>query len=257
MSQFLHIFFLAIRKNQTFAGSLSEVRGHSDEAYPHVHHVMSRHRPHRPRKVIQPERVEKMPTIQDDSQLHQDHHHQDEGHSTADENKPLAKMFSVGVEESHDEEGHEDQDKRAKKRKKKHHHKSHFSADELNLRRAKGSELAMDKHEAVFRMDDSIEDIDARDLEDLSHHRFDHMHGYERHKISSRRGSSLQISAAQRGGRKMEKIFEAMKVEVDHTPHSLFVEMDELINNEWVEQVRIGPNGRWQLYVYILSQLFI
>ena len=97
---------------------MSEVRGHSDEAYPHVHHVMSRHRPHRPRKVIQPERVEKMPTIQDDSQLHQDHHHQDEGHSTADENKPLAKMFSVGVEESHDEEGHEDQDKRAKKRKK-------------------------------------------------------------------------------------------------------------------------------------------
>ena len=25
---------------------------------------------------------------------------------------------------------------------------------------------------------------------------------------------------------------------VDHSPHNLFVEMDELINNEWVEQCR-------------------
>ena len=26
--------------------------------------------------------------------------------------------------------------------------------------------------------------------------------------------------------------------DIDHTPHDLFVEMDELVNNEWVEQAR-------------------
>merc|ERR1712088_853728 len=41
-----------IRKNNSFSGALTDVIGHSDEAYPHYHHVISRHRPSRSRKVI-------------------------------------------------------------------------------------------------------------------------------------------------------------------------------------------------------------
>ena len=41
-------------------------------------------------------------------------------------------------------EREESLNKKQKKHHKKHKHKSHFTEDELNLRRAKGSELAMD-----------------------------------------------------------------------------------------------------------------
>ena len=61
--------------------------------------------------------------------------------------------FSVGQMDS-DTEDHQQEflkfereeslNKKQKKHHKKHKHKSHFTEDELNLRRAKGSELAMD-----------------------------------------------------------------------------------------------------------------
>ena len=35
----------------------------------------------------------------------------------------------------------------------------------------------------------------------------------------------------------MDKIFFEQRT-IDHSPHNLFVEMDELINDEWVEQSR-------------------
>ena len=93
-------------------------------------------------------------------------------------------------------------------------------------------------------METSDEDLDDRDVEDVAHHRYDHMHGMERHKIGTRQGSSLIIQGPvkSRDVKKMDKFMKAMypeesSKEFDHTPHSLFVEMDELMENEWKEQV--------------------
>lgn len=239
----------AIRKNQTFAGSLSDVIGHSDEAYPHVHHVMSRHRPHRPRKIIQ-EKAEKLPTL-DEHEMRPIARAETEEETEGEKSpQPKGKLFSVGGDH---EESDNDQDKnmdeemrKRRKRRHKHHHKSHFTEDELELRRAKGSELAMERMDRIFQMEDDDEDLDMRDYEDLSHNRFDHLHAYERHKISSRKGSanfSIHGPTSVKDRKKMDKFMETLfpdeaAKEIDHTPHALFVEMDELINNEWVEQAR-------------------
>ena len=113
---FLHnyfLFFPGIRKNQTFAGSLSDVIGHSEETYPHYHHVLSRHRPSRTRKVID-KTESKLPT-----------HHESENEKTGghdnvayeeseqdnsekkDEEKPVAKkpLFTLGQGPSETETG--------------------------------------------------------------------------------------------------------------------------------------------------------
>ena len=59
----------------------------------------------------------------------------------------------------------------------------------------------------IFRMETSDEDLEGRDLEDVAHHRYDHMHGMERHKIGTRQGSSLLFQGPfkSRDGKKMDK----------------------------------------------------
>jgi len=250
-----------IRKNQTFAGSLSDVIGHSDETYPHYHHVISRHRPSRTRKVI--DKTEAKLSTHHESENEKGGHdnvayeesEQDKSEKK-DEEKPVSKkpLFSVGQGPSETETDHEEHEKaekktQAKKKKSKHrhhHHKAHFTQDELELRRTKGSELAMEDIDAIKKMGDSSdEDLDGRDREDLYHQRFDHMAGIERHKIEPRRKkSSHTIISGPAKAKDQQKLMEVMFPEksFDHTPHNVFVEMDELIDNSWVEQ------GRWIKY---------
>ena len=66
-----------------------------------------------------------------------------------------------------------DKEKKKKgKRKSRHsHHKSHFTEGELELRRAKGSELAIEDVDAINKAigESSDENLDRRDLEDTYH----------------------------------------------------------------------------------------
>ena len=69
-----------------------------------------------------------------------------------------------------DHEEHEKAEKKTQPKKKKskhhhrhHHHKAHFTQDELELRRTKGSELAMEDIDAIKKMGDSSdEDLDGK-----------------------------------------------------------------------------------------------
>ena len=69
-----------------------------------------------------------------------------------------------------DHEEHEKAEKKTQAKKKKskhhhrhHHHKAHFTQDELELRRTKGSELAMEDIDAIKKMGDSSdEDLDGK-----------------------------------------------------------------------------------------------
>ena len=53
----------------------------------------------------------------------------------------------------------------------------------------------------------------------------------------------------------MDKIFFEQR-NIDHSPHNLFVEMDELINDEWVEQSRFVSQFQYYFFVSIY-QLFV
>ena len=71
------------------------------------------------------------------------------------------------------------------------------------------------------------------------------MAGIERHKIEPRRKKSSHTTISGPAKAKdQQKLMEVMFPEksFDHTPHNVFVEMDELIDNSWVEQ------GRWIKY---------
>merc|ERR1739842_281239 len=81
-----------IRKNNSFSGALTDVIGHSDEAYPHYHHVISRHRPSRSRKVID-KGESKLPTIPDTDKTEREE--DQEQSEKKDAEKPV-KIFSVG-----------------------------------------------------------------------------------------------------------------------------------------------------------------
>jgi len=113
-----------IRKNQTFAGSLSDVIGHSDETYPHYHHVISRHRPSRTRKVI--DKTEAKLSTHHESENEKGGHdnvayeesEQDKSEKK-DEEKPVSKkpLFSVGQGPSETETDHEEHEKAEKEKK--------------------------------------------------------------------------------------------------------------------------------------------
>ena len=68
---------------------------------------------------------------------------------------------------------------------------------DLDLRRTKGSELQMDQL-TLPTEEDEARMLYNRDVEDMAHHRMDHLPGYSRHKIS--RGSTVPKIASQGKG---------------------------------------------------------
>ena len=87
--------------------------------------------------------------------------------------------------------------------------------------------------------------LERKDLDDITHHRFDHLQGLSRHKINKKSSSNLMTIHKDTGTAKaheaqrvmLDSMYEEEKV-VDHSPHNLFVELDELIGDQWVEQSR-------------------
>ncbi|XP_013387963.1 anion exchange protein 2 isoform X2 [Lingula anatina] len=117
------------------------------------------------------------------------------------------------------------------KRHRRHHH---HGEEDLKLRRQKGSEVQMDTmlkrvptepEEALYLQD--------ADLDDMSSHRFENVRGIRRHKITPR---VALASIVEIGKNKISKKY-------DHSPHEIFVELDELHLGgkneiEWREKAR-------------------
>ena len=142
------------------------------------------------------------------------------------------------VSSSHDEGGLEeglgDEDQRKKTRKKRRKHRIAYE-EELRLRRMKGSEVQMDSMWSGLPTEqDEAEMLGNRDVEDMAFHRMEHLEKTGRKMIKKRpTGASLYEMS--------DGVFAAEKEEVkayDHSPHDLFVEMDELEGDQWVEQAR-------------------
>ena len=234
---------------------------------------MSRHRPadkERPRKgKIITEDV-KMPTIEDTEEHDQESHvrfrtisdaskmSKESPEKTAAEHDHDADAEEVGDEKvsftigqyTDDELWKERQmimdfPKVKKKRKKKTKRKSSkFTEEELKMRSFRGSEVSMKEPKGLPTDFEEAQMLEKKDLEDMTHRRFDHLHGLSRHKINKKSSANLlTIQRSTKSNEKQKAFINSMYSEevtkrVDHSPHNLFVEMDELIGNEWVEMSR-------------------
>ncbi|XP_069108746.1 anion exchange protein 3-like isoform X2 [Argopecten irradians] len=129
-----------------------------------------------------------------------------------------------------------------KHRHKHHHHHDQFKQEDLMLRRQIGSEVKMEdyfKHVPTETEEAIL--LQKADLDDMSSHRFENVRGIRRHKIAKHNAvaSIVHIGKSDRG--KKKPILKKKKI--DHSPHEVFVELDELYlgeNNdfEWREKAR-------------------
>jgi len=171
-------------------------------------------------------------------------------------------QFSVGGEDDDDD----DDDKR-QHRKTSHHkhrktsHQSKMDQQSLDLRRTVGSDIALSQmgREAT-ELDEAI-GLKEGDLDDIGSHRFE-KGSHVKHKISEKEMIHIGSHRFEKGSHVEHKISEKEMIHigkdekremnekhimkkvygyqetVDHTPHELFVEMDELQGDTWVEKSR-------------------
>ncbi|GFR73377.1 anion exchange protein, partial [Elysia marginata] len=126
-------------------------------------------------------------------------------------------------------------------RRKHHHHHQHFKQEDLVMRRQKGSEVKLEERfnkDPTEREEASM--LYRADLEQMSSHRFEDQRGIRRHKIARSKGALQSIVHI--GKTHQEKKPRVTK-KFDHSPHEVFVELDELHFGgedmwEWREKAR-------------------
>ena len=100
------------------------------------------------------------------------------------------------------------------------------------MRRRQGSELKMSDN-VLYEADE--ENLMEGDLEEVTGHRFEKEKGRSRHKISVQKPAYVKIEVEELG---TDRNRYGYQPGLDHRPHALFVEMDELEAEEWVERAR-------------------
>ncbi|KAK6165534.1 hypothetical protein SNE40_022447 [Patella caerulea] len=126
-------------------------------------------------------------------------------------------------------------------KKRHHHHHQHFKERDLILRRQKGSEVKLDGELKRSPTEtDEAALLHKADLDEMASHRWEDVRGIRRHKINRRNKNNFQsivhIGKAHKEKKKPKKKF-------DHSPHDVFVELDELFVKdehewEWREKAR-------------------
>ncbi|XP_060080773.1 band 3 anion transport protein-like [Ylistrum balloti] len=131
---------------------------------------------------------------------------------------------------------------RIQKHRHKHHHHDPFKQEDLLLRRQIGSEVKMEdylKHVPTETEEAIL--LQKADLDDMTSHRLENVRGIRRHKIAKHNAvaSIVHIGKSDKG--KKKPILKKKKI--DHSPHEVFVELDELYlgdhnDFEWREKAR-------------------
>ncbi|CAL1534908.1 unnamed protein product [Lymnaea stagnalis] len=155
-----------------------------------------------------------------------------------------------GSSEGYDGEGHAllrvpsvegSQSTRSASRRRHHHHHEHFQREDLIMRRQKGSEVRLD--ETFKRSPTETEEavlLYKSDLDEMASHRFEDQRGIRRHKIARSKGALHSIVHIGKSHHiKKQKVVKKF----DHSPHEVFVELDELHvegedMSEWREKAR-------------------
>ncbi|KAL5005957.1 hypothetical protein ScPMuIL_017115 [Solemya velum] len=129
----------------------------------------------------------------------------------------------------------------AQRQKHRHHHHDRFKPIDLSQRRHRGSDVALS--EQLKRVPTEQEEammLHKADLDDMASHRFEDVRGLRRHKIN-KHNAMASIVHIGKSGKKKKKI--AKPHTYDHSPHEVFVELDELFMGEheeweWREKAR-------------------
>ena len=150
-------------------------------------------------------------------------------------------MFQVGEIDDEKEEDQEYKKKRTSGSRKKDRHHAEVS---LEMRRRQGSELHDKIADNVVYEEDDVENLKEGDLEDIAGHRFEKSKGLSKHKITHghHKPHTIRVGLNEVKDPKDMKMVSGLgygfRTELDHSPHELFVEMDELEGEEWVERSR-------------------
>eukprot|EP00088_Acartia_fossae_P070689 TRINITY_DN953_c0_g1_i1.p1 TRINITY_DN953_c0_g1~~TRINITY_DN953_c0_g1_i1.p1 ORF type:complete len:1234 (+),score=432.98 TRINITY_DN953_c0_g1_i1:296-3997(+) len=144
--------------------------------------------------------------------------------------------FTLGEEEEQ-EDNEEDYSRHRQYRRPSSQHHGHHKKSEPYTRM--GSQVGSSTTSSAVVQDDE-ENLRDPDIEDIGVHRFEKAAGMARHKIT-KTNTMMMEDSVQDFGRQEKATRSAgygFQKDLDHTPHNLFVEMDELEQDEWVEKAR-------------------
>ena len=143
--------------------------------------------------------------------------------------------FQVGIVE--DDEDEDEEEHFREKGHRQNRHKKKSSRQEKSMTERKMSE-------DYVNLADESGHLQEVDLEEIAGHRF------EKAKVSAPKYSHKKQSLIKIGAEDVKQIGRDIRMlntlgygfneELDHTPHALFIEMDELEGDEWEERARCG-----------------
>ena len=104
-------------------------------------------------------------------------------------------------------------------------------------------QVARSPSENFVNLADKSGNLQEADLEEIAGHRFEKIKGGAVSKISHKKRSMIKIGREDvemvgKDMKMMSRLGYGFKSELDHTPHTLFIKMDELKSEEWEEHAR-------------------
>ncbi|XP_071527622.1 band 3 anion transport protein-like isoform X2 [Panulirus ornatus] len=194
--------------------------------------------PHRD-STIEPdsESEERSPLLADDSKLKPCIRPVDSDIQYIDESarKKTRVQFDIGEEEQPNLE-------QRTRRRRSHKSRRHNSVEDPAWRRHAGSEYSLQQHSTPTTAEEAQYLIE-HDLDDMSSHRFDDPSAYRRPRVRARSSVSSIIHVSDKKSEvKKGRQSSIVKKAYDHSPHEVFVELDELKYTEggveWKETAR-------------------
>ncbi|XP_066995941.2 band 3 anion transport protein [Anabrus simplex] len=150
-----------------------------------------------------------------------------------------------------DESSAKETEKKAR-RKSRHHHHYHKSRkyslqEDPQWRVRSGSDFGLPEERRIGLQPEEVSVLHEQDLDDLTSHRFEDAKGLRRYKIQSKPSVPSVIHIGRKDGPEgtgMQNVLplQAIKKMFDHSPHEVFVQLDELQgegdDREWKETAR-------------------
>ncbi|KAK7074600.1 Anion exchange protein 3, partial [Halocaridina rubra] len=144
-------------------------------------------------------------------------------------------QFDIGDGEEHLETEYKGKPRRRRS------HKRRNDAEDPSWRRHAGSEHELQSR-AIATTEEEAEYLQEHDLDEISSHRFDDPSGYLRPRVRARSSVASIIHVSDKDQSKSGRQLPIMKKSYDHSPHEVFVELDELKYSEgrleWKETAR-------------------
>ncbi|XP_076031452.1 band 3 anion transport protein-like isoform X2 [Oratosquilla oratoria] len=186
------------------------------------------------------EERETSPLLVEDASLRPCIRQQEPANSATDDESRKKSRVQFDIEEDVREYS---PDQKEKHRRRRHRRNRRDSYEDPSRRRHAGSdhELARKWSQKPTTEEEAV-CLHEHYLEEMSSHRFDDPSAYRRHRIRARSSVSSIIHPSSQDKHEEESKLPIMKKTIDHDPHEVFVELDELMYNEgnyeWKETAR-------------------